>query len=163
MFSRETPNKSIGRSGQKPEAVVIHITGGTFQSAKNWIYNSIALASYHYVISRNGKLLRAVKEENTAWHAGRITNPKWKDLKPGLNPNLYTIGIAFAGKIEEKPTILQFFTAAYLLKRFNKQFQIPIDNNHIIPHNWINGAKSCPGPNINMEFLIYLANLPLTG
>jgi hypothetical protein len=80
-----------------------------------------------------------------------------------LNPNLYTIGIAFAGKIEEKPTILQFFTAAYLLKRFNKQFQIPIDNNHIIPHNWINGAKSCPGPNINMEFLIYLANLPLTG
>ncbi len=163
MFSKESPNKSIGRSGQKPEAVVIHITAGSYESAKNWIYKTEARASYHYLIAKNGKIKRVVQENNTAWHAGRIFNPKWPLLKPGINPNTYTIGIALALTEKEEPTILQIFGIAFLLKRLNHLFQIPLDKDHVIPHNWINGAKSCPGPNVDIEKIIYLSKLPLTG
>ena len=48
--------------------------------------------SSHFVISRNGKIYRLVKETNIAWHAGKSKWIKYKNL------NKYSIGIELVNR-----------------------------------------------------------------
>lgn len=157
-----SPNYTKNRKGYKPEAIVIHIAEGTYQGTINWINNPNSLVSYHYLIGKDGKMHQAVELENSAWHAGKISNSTWKLLKQGVNPNYYTIGISLAGFAHEKPTIIQILATAILVMNTAKKYQIPIDQEHIIPHRWINTNKTCPGYNIDINVIIYLAKLRLS-
>ena len=155
----ESPNKWIGRRGKKPEAIVIHITQGAFKGALSWLTNPASQVSAHFLISEVGEIAQLVKCENTAWHAGVVVRPTWPLIKQGINPNFYTLGIELAGFPNIIPSMAQIIACARLAHDLTNQFSIPIDNQHIIPHNSINGAKSCPGPNINIAAIIYLASL----
>src|SRR5258708_18197834 len=42
-----------------------------------------------------------MKEEDTAFHAGVLVNPTWTLLRPGVNPNSYTIGVEHEGKPDD--------------------------------------------------------------
>jgi N-acetylmuramoyl-L-alanine amidase len=153
MSSNNTPN----RLGHKPEALVIHIADGTFTGTKNWAHNPDSFISYHYLISKEGSQHLIVDPEHSAWHAGFVHKPKWNLLKKGINPNHYTIGICLAAYVHEKPTMMQMFSLLGLIQTLCEEYNIPIDKDHIIPHNWIHSGKECPGPYINTELIAKIA------
>jgi len=70
---------SNGTKKRRIQAIVIHYTGmRTLQSAVERLLYSKDKVSSHYMISRNGQILRLVKDNNIAWHAG-ISN--WFNFK----------------------------------------------------------------------------------
>ena len=101
---RQTPNYTKS-DGTKKIGFVLHGTAGAYNGAVEWLCNSQAQASAHYVIGRNeGEVIQLVKEEDISWHAGIIKNPNERAKKvipknilgQFKNPNMYFIGIEFA-------------------------------------------------------------------
>lgn len=139
-----SPNFS-SRQGYKPEAIVIHIGEGNNPGLINWIISPKSKVSYHYVIDVNGLIFKCVDDREAAWHAGVVRNSTWSLLKPNVNPNLYTIGIAFEGFADKDITEKQYAAGARLIQELCKQHNIPVNRSTIIPHRLINSHKSCPG------------------
>jgi N-acetyl-anhydromuramyl-L-alanine amidase AmpD len=155
----ESPNKWLGRRGQKPEAVVIHMTDGSYEGAHAWLLNPKSQVSAHFIINVSGTYDALVKPTDTAWHCGVVKNPSWKLLKPGINPNLYTIGIELALRTGQKPTWAMTRRVANLVREMCQRFNIPIDRDHIIGHREIRADKTCPGALVSVEAICFLAGL----
>jgi hypothetical protein len=49
-------NKTPGRGGFRPEAIVIHIMEGTLGGTDDWFNNPASKVSAHYGIGRNGQV-----------------------------------------------------------------------------------------------------------
>ena len=155
----KSPNHWKERKGYKPEAIVIHITDGAKEGVKSWFLNPASQVSAHYLICKDGDIINFVSEKDTAWHCGIIKNPKWGLLKNRVNPNYYTIGLEFEGFNHEQLTFQQLVIGAWLLFKISASWGIALDFEHVIPHNWVNGSKACPGQGINLGYLIRLAKL----
>src|SRR6266571_1562932 len=97
-------NKTFGRQGWRPEAIVVHLMNDEdIASVDEWFNtpkppDGEPPVSAHYGIAKNGDVHQYVQEMDTAWHAGRVSKPVWALIKPGVNPNLYTAGIEHEGK-----------------------------------------------------------------
>jgi N-acetyl-anhydromuramyl-L-alanine amidase AmpD len=126
-----------GRS-EEIRSIVIHCTAGSFAGAVSWFQNPNSKVSSHYVISPSGRVVQMVRDEDTAWHAGVKTN----DNFPG-NPNDYTIGIEFAALADEEWTEEQYNAGGKLIAKLRKKH--PVYPMLLIPHNFINNKKLCPG------------------
>ena len=89
-----SPNFDKGkRLNKNITAIIIHYTG--MQSERESIKrltSSRSQVSCHYLINRSGKILKMVKDENIAWHAGKSM---WGNYK-NLNKN--SIGIELVNK-----------------------------------------------------------------
>mgnify|MGYP001602470590 FL=1 len=145
IIQKKSPNFWTGRKGYRPEGVVIHIMDGTLVGTDSWFANPAALVSSHYGIGRTGEVHQYVKEEDTAWHAGRVDAPVWKLVKPNINPNLYTIGIEHEGKSDDVWTDAMKQSSGELIREICQRWQIPIDRNHIVGHFEIFSKKpNCP-------------------
>lgn len=155
-----SPNFWIGRKGYKPELVVIHIMDGTLFGTDAWFANPASQVSAHYGIGKSGEIHQYVKEEDAAWHAGRVDAPSSKLIKTNVNPNLYTIGIEHEGKPEDKWTDAMKQASALLICDICQHWQIPIDRNHIIGHYEIYSKKpNCPSHDKKIiNELVALAN-----
>ncbi len=152
-------NLSNGRFGYKPEAIVVHIAEGWLNGAYEWFNNSASNASAHYMVGKNGVIWQFVADEDTAWHAGGVNQPRWALLKPRINPNLYTIGIEHEGFTGEKWTKEMYEASGELIAMLCSKYQIPLDRNHIIGHNQINSVtrSRCPGDGVDLDKLIEIA------
>ena len=145
IIQKKSPNFWTGRKGYRPEGVVIHIMDGTLVGTDSWFANPASLVSAHYGIGRTGEVHQYVKEEDTAWHAGRVDAPAWKLIKPNINPNLYTVGIEHEGKPDDVWTDAMKQSSAELIREICKRWQIPIDRIHIVGHFEIFSKKpNCP-------------------
>jgi N-acetyl-anhydromuramyl-L-alanine amidase AmpD len=151
-------NHASGRSGHRPEAVVIHIMEGTMESTLSWFRSPESRVSAHYGVSRAGEVVQYVRDEDTAWHAGRVLRPTAEMVveRPGVNPNLWTIGIEHEGGADQEPTTVQLAASAELMKKISDRWAIPLDLRHVIPHRAIYAAKTCPG-RIDVRTLVGLA------
>ena len=148
IIQKKSPNFWVGRKGYRPEGVVIHIMDGTLVGTDSWFANPASLVSAHYGIGRTGEVHQYVKEEDTAWHAGRVDAPAWKLIKPNINPNLYTVGIEHEGKPDDVWTDAMKQSSADLIREICKRWQIPIDRTHIVGHFEIFSKKpNCPASN----------------
>jgi len=59
------------RWGKKPQMIVVHYTGAMeISGTLSWFRQKRSQASAHYVIGRNGRIVKMVKDESKAWHAG---------------------------------------------------------------------------------------------
>jgi N-acetyl-anhydromuramyl-L-alanine amidase AmpD len=161
IFSSLSPNQALGRSGYKPEAFVIHVTEGGFIGALEWCKDRRSEASYHFIVREDGFIFKLVEPENTAWHAGAVKNSRWRGLKAGINPNLYTIGISYAGFASKGPTLAQFLAIKELICQLSAIHSILLDRNHIIGHYEIRSDKTCPGAKMNLDALVYLTTLSI--
>ncbi|MDO8469566.1 MAG: peptidoglycan recognition family protein [bacterium] len=145
IIQKKSPNFWAGRKGYRPEGVVIHIMDGTLVGTDSWFANPASLVSSHYGIGRTGEVHQYVKEEDTAWHAGRVDAAVWKLIKPNINPNLYTVGIEHEGKPDDIWTDAMKQSSAELIREICQRWQIPIDRNHIVGHFEIFSKKpNCP-------------------
>jgi len=139
-----------------PQALVLHITDGSLQSTLSWFQNGPVSA--HWVVDKNGEWYEVVEEQDAAWHAGRVVSPTWKGHRPGINPNLYTIGIE-AVNSGEFPPIKQWFSWAKGCKDICKRWGIPMDEMHIANHHEIRNDKTCPQPYFTRSWLLMLRHL----
>jgi len=155
----KSPNFWPGRARYKPLGIVIHIGEGSATAIINTFRNPQTQKSAHYLVTKTGKIYQFVKEKDTAWHSGQIFKPSWELLKPGVNPNLYTIGIEFEGFSEEIPTLWQVLVGSWLIKKISANWAIPLDTLHVIGHNQIRQDKLCPGEGISVGCLVWLAEL----
>lgn len=145
-----TPHFNTGRSGSKPEAIVIHVMDGTLPGTDAWFNNPTSKVSAHYGIGKTGEVHQYVKEEDQAWHAGVISKPSAKIVKAkgSLNPNRYTIGIEHEGTATSAWTEEMKRASSSLIREVCNRWGIPIDREHIIGHYEIRSTKpNCPASN----------------
>ena len=131
--------------GLQPEAIVIHIMDGSFAAGESVFSDSTTQKSAHYGISREGVVHQYVHESDTAYHAGIVVNPSWDLLKPGVNPNFYTIGIEHEGVAADVWTEAQMEASAALVEQIGTRWGIQLDPEHVIRHHQIRATKTCPG------------------
>ena len=87
-------NVAIGRAGFTPEAIVLHRAEGTLAALQQRQRDPASAASMHYGIGLDGRVEQYVSETDSAFHAGVTIAATWPGLRPNVNPNFQTIGIA---------------------------------------------------------------------
>ena len=139
----KSPNYHACKKVRSIRSVVIHYTGmRSLQSAVERLMSKKHQVSSHYLISRNGKVLQLVKDNNIAWHAG-VSN--WFNFK-NLNKN--SIGIELENKghqygYQDFPS-KQIVQLIKILKVLKKKFKI--QNINITGHSDIApNRKKDPG------------------
>jgi|GEM_PF-1581147 len=86
-------------AGMDISLVVLHYTAsGSLEATVPWFQNPEAKVSAHYVIGRDGTIVRMVPEEKKAYHAGKS---EWNGQK---DVNRFSIGIELVnwGKLEKR-------------------------------------------------------------
>jgi len=144
------PSKNFfSRDGYKPEIIVIHIMLGTINGTISWFKNPTSQVSAHYLVGKDGRVVQMVKDEDAAWHAGRISNPS-EDAKRILkkntwgsyiNPNKYSLGIECEGQDGDLWTEPQMNSLVELTRTLCIKFNIFQDRLHIIDHQDITSYK----------------------
>jgi N-acetyl-anhydromuramyl-L-alanine amidase AmpD len=147
-------NFAPGRAGFRPEAVVIHRTGGSLQDIDARFAQNSSFSSSHYAIGLDGEVHQYIEEKDTAFHAGVMVNPTWKLLKPGGNPNFYTIAIEEAGVAGDPLTDLQYQVTAALVADILRKWQIAADADHVVLHSEIRAGRLCPGAGFDRNSLL---------
>lgn len=147
-------NFRSGRHGFKIEAIVVHIMDGSFQAGESVFADPGTQKSAHYGISNTGLIHQYVDENDTAFHAGIVVNPSWPLIKPGINPNLYTVGIEHEGRPDDVWPDAQLSSSATLIQAIAARWAIPIDDQHVIRHHQIRASKTCPGNWLNLDLLL---------
>ncbi len=149
-------NKSLNyskKSRQKKNIrfLIIHYTG--MQSARvslKRLKNPKSKVSSHYLIDRNGSVIRMVEDNKTAWHAGKS---KWRGIN---NLNKYSIGIELQNKghsirYQNFPN-KQISSLVNLIKKLVKQYKIKKEN--ILGHSDIAPLRKLdPGEKFPWRFL----------
>lgn len=143
------PNKWDGRNGHEIKAVVIHKPEGEIPSVIDYLMKPETQKSYHFIISYQGQVTRLVDPRDSAWHAGVVDNPTWAGLDPAVNPNYYTVGIALEGFAGQPHTKAQFQALYKLIADVFLYAGLAANDDTIVFHREINGAKSCPGMLLN--------------
>jgi N-acetyl-anhydromuramyl-L-alanine amidase AmpD len=127
-----TPNKSQRKI--KPEAIVLHHSGGSYNGGVSWIRNPASKVSYHCLIARDGK--RAVFGEDTdrLWHAGVS---KWKGRK---DLNSWSIGVSWEGDTYTYPLGEDAIESAldFIVPRM-KKWGIPVKL--VLDHRMVSGPR----------------------
>ena len=90
----KSPNYSIQkRSKEKVKFIILHYTGMQSEGAAiEKLTNKKSLVSSHYLINREGRIIKLVDEKKIAWHAGKS---KWRHF---TNLNNQSIGIELVNK-----------------------------------------------------------------
>jgi N-acetylmuramoyl-L-alanine amidase len=95
---------------------------------------------YHYVIVANGKVYEGKKEEEAGCHCKEN------------NMNLLSLGICLTGNFDlDEPTNPQIFALRDLLKKLTVKYRI--SSNNIFFHKDFATYKSCPGKNMDRNFI----------
>lgn len=136
-----------GRHGHKIIGAGVHITGGEWESNRNWILNPASNASYNCVIKRDGTRAQFVAESNPAYSHGRINKATWPLLKTGVNPNIYTLSVARVGSNQNLWTPEQMESTLEILKYWSEKYNFPLARPHVFGHFEIDAAGRwyCPG------------------
>ena len=143
--------------GFQPEAIVIHIMDGSFAAGESVFADPATQKSAHYGISKEGIVHQYVHESDTAFHAGIVVEPTWDLLKPGVNPNFYTVGIEHEGLAADVWTDAQLEASSSLVGEIGERWGILLDAEHVIRHHQIRATKTCPG---GLDVAQLLANIP---
>ena len=158
-----TPNKD-GRSGKTPEIIVIHIGEGSKQAILSEFANPKTEKSTHYLVCRDGSKIQFVDESLRAWGNGIVWKPQSTIVRDnylkGVSINAISISIECEGWSYQDPTEAYYKSVVELVKDISRRYNIPIDEQHIIPHRWIRADKTCPG-RISVGKIISMCNEPI--
>lgn len=140
-------NFRMGRSGKKPDVIVVHIQAGSQGGTDAWFRNPASGVSAHYGVSKHGEVVQWVADENTAYHAGTVKSPSAAIVleRAGKNPNTYTLGIECEGQATDDPPEAQMEALADLVHHLAETHKIPLTRRHVIGHREIRADKTCPG------------------
>lgn len=141
-------NFHAGRQGHDVDMIVIHVTEGNRSSVRDWFGNDGSDVSAHYQVCTDGTIDQFVDESDTAFHAGRVLNPTAPLVleRPGVNPNLYSIGIEHEGDGKHALTSAQRSASLELIRDIQRRRPgVRTSRRHIVGHHEVYAAKTCPG------------------
>lgn len=137
------------------DMIIIHHTGSTngminsFEGTINWfkpaVWRSTNQASAHYIIAREERpIVQMVRDEDTAWHAGKSSWVIHGTLRESINK--WSIGIELQGDGNLTTyTEFQYEALIWLVKQKMTKFNVPLDlirgHQEISPHKVDPGAK----------------------
>jgi N-acetyl-anhydromuramyl-L-alanine amidase AmpD len=90
-----TPN--VSPRPIRPEAVVLHHSGGSYAGGVSWIRNPKSRVSYHVLVAQDGRRTVFARPDQRTWHAGKSEWRGRRDL------NSWSIGASFAGDSYAEP------------------------------------------------------------
>lgn len=142
--------------GADPAMIVWHSTRSRMTAPEVINYlntTSERVASYHYLLNRDGLIYRMCRPELVAYHAGDSAWPYpmpgdgTEECRPnkGKSVNSISLGFAFCTKDDEgeQPTELQIASALWLAKVYMALFDIPPSLN--VAHKEVSpGRKTDP-------------------
>lgn len=145
------------RGGVRPEAVVLHIAGGTLAGMDAWFNNPAAGVSAHFGVGKDGQVHQYVSITDTAFANGSIEPgyvAKLIDENAGINPNRWTVSIEHEGVTGETLTPAQWdastrltawLFAAHLFT--GGATGVAVDRDHVLMHRDITPRTRarCPG------------------
>lgn len=110
----KTPN--ISAKAIRPEAVVLHHSGGSYAGGVSWIKDPASRVSYHCLVAPDGRRTVFASPTQRTWHAG---TSRWRgrgDL------NSWSVGASFAGDTYKEPLTSPAMAsmAEYLLPLMHK-------------------------------------------
>jgi len=131
-----------GRGGARITAIVLHATAGLEPGPEQWFRDARSHVSAHYIVNRDGSVVQMVREGDTAWHAGEVTQDS--RYAGGVNPNHWTIGIEHErdGSNSSPLTAAQLYASLALVRSIIRRHG-PLE---IIAHDAIDVGRVCPGP-----------------
>lgn len=160
-------NFATGRNGRTVCGIVIHLTDGhKLTGTDAWFAESPTkrgpgsmASSAHYGIDRDGTIHQYVKEQDRAYHAGRVEAPtvnvvKFLAAQGSHNPNDITIGIEHAGVQTDDWTDETLNASASLIADICTRYKIPCDRQHIFRHHEIFLPKPCPGAKCPLDDIV---------
>ena len=134
--SRETKTTTPNKSSRsiKPEAILLHHSGGSYAGGVGWIKNPASKVSYHCLIARDGRRTVFGPDTSRMWHAG-ISN--WKGRK---DLNSWSIGVSFEGDTYVEPLSEDMIASAleYIIPRMEKY---GIKKSLVIDHRMVSGPR----------------------
>lgn len=129
-----------------------------------------APSSAHYGVGRDGAVHQYVRDEDTAYHAGPVSNPiAWKLHNPRINNNARSIGIEHEGTVGHDGKLALFApesqieTSAALVAMLCKKWSIVCDRDHIFRHGDVDPARRshCPPLDFPLDEIILRAQASL--
>jgi len=115
----------------------------------NIYHGKRAGASTHYMIGRDGEILRLVPDEYQAWHAGPSS------FNGMANCNEFMFGIELIGSHNKPFEYAQYESLAWLCYQLMDKYNI--DPDWITRHSDIApGRKKDPGPSFDMDKMLQL-------
>lgn len=151
--------EEANRSGNEINYIVVHTVQGSLNSAINTFQsgNLDYPRSAHFTIGKGGKVVKSVRIQDIAWHAGTSPIGSGGRFESDiLNAN--SIGIEHAGFVDDPdfPTLAQYIISAALVRLLCAKYDILIDRKHIVSHSEIKSTKQDPGPNWDWDFYMRL-------
>lgn len=149
------PQGEHGRSGQKVEAIVIHISEGSLASMRSWFGQPASSASSTYGIGKAGQRERYVKEDDSPWTNGDVKKADlsipWlaRAIEQGVNPNELTETIEGEGFYTEPVPEAKYQAILATVRERLAARGLTASKTTVIGHFQINGIDraNCPGPN----------------
>ena len=147
-----SPNFDVKpRSSKSITLIIVHYTGmqSERESLKRLV-SSRSKVSCHYLIKRNGKIFRLVRDRNIAWHAGKSMWGKYKNL------NKNSIGIELSNKGHrygyQAFTKKQITKLIQLCRKLKKKYRIK--NEFILGHSDVSPLRKIdPGEKFPWGYL----------
>lgn len=151
-----SPNFGLprGTRGQlEPVAIVYHIAQGTLSGIDSWFNRSSSEVSSQYAVGKLGEIHQYVGLKDAAWANGAINNPdlsiQWlrECVENDINPNIRTISIEHEGFTGQMWPEAQYKSSLELTRWLIGEYNIPVDENHLIGHHQIDSVNksNCPG------------------
>lgn len=126
-------NFAMGRSGNPITLIVDHWTDASLESAVARFQRYDERLSAHYIVGQTGRIVQMVREEDTAYHAGK------------LQINYISIGIEHEASPTLPPTDKQYAASAWLHARLAAKYGIRLEEGvTVLPHKAI-VPTACPG------------------
>jgi hypothetical protein len=171
---RPSPNLTAGRD--TVAAVVVHISEGSYEGGIGWLTSPSSQASAHFFISSRGDLAQLVSLGDTAWAnglsykggqwrnaRGKVVQPTWELLRPGMNPNRHTVSVELAGFHTQKRPAAQLAALHRLLRWVAEHTGLRYEvGRTLIGHRHLDNVDraNCPGPHVDLELIAAVANGP---
>jgi N-acetylmuramoyl-L-alanine amidase len=143
----KSPNYIHYNKTRNIQLVVIHYTGmRSLQSAVERLLSKKYEVSSHYLISRTGKIIQLVKDNNIAWHAGISNWFKFKNLnKNSIGIELENKGHQYGYQIFPSKQIIQLIKILKILKRKFKIKNVNITgHSDVAPNRKIDPGEKFP-------------------
>ena len=147
-----SPNfDSKKRNTKQIKFIIFHYTGMKSESeAISKLTNIQSEVSCHYLIKKNGEIVKLVPDLYTAWHAGKSS---WKGFK-SLNQNSIGIEITNPGyefgykKFSKKQIFCLLKLSKFLIKKYRISYKNILGHSDIAPER-----KKDPGEKFPWEYL----------
>lgn len=137
------PSPNYSKRVKPVSAVVIHYTASlNIEGTIDWFRRSESQVSAHYVVGRDGRVVQMVRDEDTAWHAGR-SSMRPNEVPPGEpNVNGFSIGIELVGTADSGFTDKQLASLYSLL-------EVLVGRYKILPERVVGHETIAPGRKID--------------